>query len=229
MSFIVLEGLDGAGKSTQIKLIKELFAQRGESCEYLHFPRFTTPVYGDLIARFLRGELGSLNEVNPFLVALLFAGDRAEAATQIREWLDSGKNVLLDRYVYSNIGYQCAKFDEVAKQDELRDWILDVEFKEFGIPKPDVSIFLDVPFAFTAAKLSEQREGDDREYLKGKSDIHEDSLDLQKRVRDIYLRCAQNDNGLKIVNCGTEDGAMALPEDIFRRIESVLKQENIIP
>ena len=71
--FIVLEGLDGAGKSTQIRMLKELFARRGVACRYLHFPRFDAPVFGDLIARFLRGELGTVEAVDPYLVALLFA------------------------------------------------------------------------------------------------------------------------------------------------------------
>ena len=71
--FIVLEGLDGAGKSTQIRMLQELFARRGVACRYLHFPRFDAPVFGDLIARFLRGELGTVEAVDPYLVALLFA------------------------------------------------------------------------------------------------------------------------------------------------------------
>ena len=100
--FIVLEGLDGAGKSTQIRMLRQLLAERGVESEYVHFPRFDAPVYGELIARFLRGEFGGVNEVDPYLVALLFAGDRAAAGPQIRAWIAEGKAVVLDRYVYSN-------------------------------------------------------------------------------------------------------------------------------
>lgn len=175
MAFIVLEGLDGAGKSTQIEMLKDLLTAEGNECEFLHFPRFDSPVFGDMIARFLRGELGGVDEVNPYVVALLFAGDRGDAGAQIQQWLDEGKSVILDRYVYSNIGYQCAKLDSAEKREELRQWILSTEFEYFGIPCPDLSLFLDVPLSFIENKLAEQRDGDDRDYLKGQKDIYEQS------------------------------------------------------
>lgn len=214
----MLEGLDGAGKSTQITKLREMFRAKGVESEYLHFPRFDAPVYGELIARFLRGDLGSVESVNPYLVALLYAGDRADAATTIRQWLGEGKVVIVDRYVYSNIGYQCAKIADSTERNRLREWILHTEFEEFGIPKPNLSLFLDVPFAFTERKLSEVREGEDREYLQGGKDIHEASLDLQRRVREVYLESATMDDELKVVNCSTEEGGMASPEAIFERI-----------
>ena len=144
--YIVLEGIDGAGKSTQIAKLRDMFRAKGVESEYLHFPRFDAPVYGELIARFLRGDLGSVESVNPYLVALLYAGDRADAAKMIRGWLKEGKKVVIvDRYVYSNIGYQCAKLPRGEKRNALKDWILHTEFEEFQIPRPDLSLFLDVP------------------------------------------------------------------------------------
>ena len=116
--FVVLEGLDGAGKSTQVRRLRRFFEERGLGVEYLHFPRFDAPVYGELIARFLRGEFGAADEVDSYLVALLFAGDRAGAAAQIRAWLAGGRVVLLDRYVWSNVAYQCAKLR--GSDDERR-------------------------------------------------------------------------------------------------------------
>ena len=223
--FIVLEGVDGSGKSTQIANLRKMFAQKGVESEYLHFPRFDAPYYGDLIARFLRGELGGIEQVDPYIVALLYAGDRKDAATMIRQWLSEGKVVICDRYVYSNVGYQCAKLNNEAAREELRKWILGLEYEYNAIPKPDVSLFLDVPFAFTERKLlQEQREGDDRAYLNGQKDIHEQSMDLQRAVRQVYLDAAEYDENLHVVDCSTENDEMASPEDIFRRIEAVVSK-----
>lgn len=220
--FIVLEGLDGAGKSTQIGMLRKLFAERGVASEYVHFPRFDAPVYGELIARFLRGEFGGVDEVNPYLVALLYAGDRAEAAGMIRGWLREGKAVILDRYVWSNVGYQCAKLASGEERDRLARWILDLEFGHNALPRPDVSLFLDVPFSFTERKLSGIREGDDRDYLQGGRDIHEDALDLQRRVREVYLEAAASDPRLRVVDCSDAAGGMETPEGIFSKIRDAL-------
>ncbi|MBP3424029.1 MAG: dTMP kinase [Alistipes sp.] len=216
--FIVLEGLDGAGKSTQIKLLRELFASRGIESEYVHFPRFDSPVFGELIARFLRGELGSVESVDPYIVALLFAGDRADMAPQIRAWQAEGKVVIVDRYVYSNISYQCAKLATEEQRAKLKQWILDTEYGYYNIPRPDLSLFLDVPFSFTAKSLTEQRSGDDRAYLNGEKDIHESSLDLQQMVRNVYLEAAKSDDALQVINCSNAEGGMDTPQGIFARI-----------
>ena len=222
--FIVIEGLDGAGKSTQIMLMQEHFQQQGINCRFLHFPRFDSPVYGELIARFLRGEFGNANEVNPSLVALLYAGDRHNAANMINGWLNDGNAVLVDRYVYSNIAYQCAKLLDKSEQEKLCSWILDMEYNYFGIPRPDMSIFLDVPFSFVKNKLSETRDGDDRSYLQGKKDIHEADFDLQRRVRMIYLEQAVIDNSFKIVNCVDANETMLAPNAIFDRIKNLISE-----
>ena len=228
MKLFVVEGVDGSGKSTQIRLLNDYFSKKGYRCEYLHFPRTDAPFFGELIARFLRGEFGSLGEVNPWLVAMLYAGDRMDASELIRGWLNQGSIVILDRYTYSNIAYQCAKISDIHEQEKLMKWILDLEFSHFSIPKPDLNIFLDVPFTFTEKKLSVSRTGEDRRYLNGKGDIHEESLSFQKRVREIYLRVSQTDERLCMVKCSDEKGEMLLPEKIFDLIIEIISARNFL-
>lgn len=220
---IVVEGLDGAGKSTQVRLLKEYILSLGRHLEYLHFPRYDAPVYGDLIAKFLRGDFGEIDQVHPQLVALIYALDRKDAASAIRKWLGEGSVVLLDRYVYSNIAYQCSKIADIQKRDELREWIFNLEYNIYQIPRPDVNIFLDVPIDFVSNSLSSSRSADsDREYLEGAKDIHEESINFQIGVRELYLKQVELDSSFIRVDCSDSDGKMLEQNKIFARIKSNL-------
>ena len=221
---IVLEGLDGAGKSTQVKMLKEYLAGVRPPLEYIHFPRYDAPVYGALISRFLKGEFGALDAVHPQLVALLFAEDRHGAAPLIRSALERGATVLLDRYVCSNIAYQCAKCSDPEEAQALRRWILETEYGPFGLPKPDLNIFLDVPLGFVEHSLHTARAGADRAYLSGSQDIHEADISFQKRVRALYLEQASLDPSLVVVDCSDPEGRMLPPEAIFAKIKKTVDE-----
>ena len=218
---IVLEGLDGAGKSTQVRLFREYLGSVCSRLEYIHFPRYDAPVYGGLIGKYLRGGFGSLGSVHPQLVALLFAEDRRDAAAGIRQILREGGTVLLDRYVYSNIAYQCAKLPSDAEAEALREWINNTEYGQFGLPRPDLNLFLDVPIGFVENSLTAQRGGADRGYLHGQQDIHEADIAFQRRVRDMYRRQAALDPHFIAVDCSDGQGGMLPPERIFEKIKSV--------
>ena len=219
---VVLEGLDGAGKSTQVKKLRTYLESLYGSLEYVHFPRYDAPVYGDLISRFLRGDFGSNEAVHPQLVALLFAEDRHGAAPAMKEILANGGAILLDRYVYTNIAYQCAKLNDEQQAERLRDWIFNTEYGDFALPKPDLNIFLDVPISFVESKLKADRAGDDRYYLDGAQDIHEADIEFQKRVRAIYRRQCELDPKFIRIDCSDEYGMMLPPGAIFEKVKAVV-------
>ena len=221
---VVLEGLDGAGKSTQVKKLRNYLESLFGSIEYIHFPRYDAPVYGDLISRFLRGDFGGNEAVHPQLVALLFAEDRHGAAPEMKKILSEGGTVLLDRYVYSNIAYQCAKVRNEAEAENLRNWIFNTEYGNFELPKPDLNIFLDVPIAFVEQKLKNSRGGEDREYLEGAQDIHEADIEFQKRVRSIYRRQCELDPDFIRIDCSDEYGMMMSPGEIFAKVKAVVDE-----
>lgn len=219
---VVLEGLDGAGKSTQVKRLRSYLESIYGTLEYIHFPRYDAPVYGDLISRFLRGDFGSNENVHPQLVALLFAEDRHGAAPGMKASLTEGRCVLLDRYVYSNIAYQCAKLSDKEESETLREWIFNTEYGSFELPRPDLNIFLDVPIGFVEEKLNSTRGGDDREYLNGAQDIHEADIEFQKRVREIYRRQCELDPKFIRIDCSDEYGMMMPPGAIFAKVKEVV-------
>ncbi len=221
---IVLEGLDGSGKSTQVRMLRDYLEKKSPRLTYIHFPRYDAPVYGSLIGEFLRGGFGKIDEVHPKLVALLYAEDRHGAVPEIMDGLRDGGTVLLDRYVYSNLAYQCAKMPDSASAELLREWIINTEFGNFDEPRPDINIFLDVPVSFVEGSLSRSRRGSDRDYLEGKADIHEESIDFQRKVRAMYLRQAAVDRTLTVVECGDEKGEMLPPEAVFEKIKTLVDE-----
>jgi dTMP kinase len=221
---VVHEGLDGAGKSTQVKKLRTYLESVLGTLDYMHFPRYDAPVYGDLISRFLRGDFGNNESVHPQLVALLFAEDRHGAAPGMKKTLAEGGHVLLDRYVYSNIAYQCAKISDENEAEALRDWIFNTEYGNFALPVPDLNIFLDVPIEFVEEKLRNSRGGQDREYLEGAQDIHEADIEFQKRVRDIYRRQCTLDPKFIRIDCSDEYGMMLPPGDIFAKVKAVVDE-----
>ena len=190
---------------------------------YIHFPRYESPIYGELIGKFLRGRFGDINEVHPQLVALLYAEDRHRAAPEMWNTLNKGGIVLLDRYVYSNIAYQCAKIQDEKEREELRKWIFDTEYGDFNLPKPDLNIFLDVPIGFVEKKLIAGRSGDDREYLEGHNDIHEADIRFQERVRDVYRRQCELDPDFIRIDCSAQDGSMLPADEISAAVVAVVE------
>ncbi|TCL76361.1 dTMP kinase [Hydrogenispora ethanolica] len=222
---ITIEGLDGAGKSVQINLLKDYLRSKSIQFKYVHFPRIDSPVYGELIASFLRGELG---ELDPKLIALLYAGDRDNAKTMLLEWIKQGYLVILDRYVYSNIAFQCAKLRDELEKQNLKEWIQNLEYNYNKIPKPDLSLFLHVPFEFVENQLRKSRQGKDREYLNGKEDIHEVNLNLQKQVEKEYVKLTQENEDFLLIKCSNDMNEMLLPAHIHGKLIEVLQAKGVI-
>ena len=140
----------------------------------------------------------------------------------MKKVLEDGGTVLLDRYVYSNIAYQCAKLSDPEEAERLRDWIFNTEYGDFDLPKPDLNIFLDVPIGFVESKLKADRGGQDREYLGGAQDIHEADIEFQKRVRAIYQRQCELDPKFIRIDCSDEYGEMLPPGAIFAKVKEVV-------
>ncbi|MFO8236626.1 MAG: dTMP kinase [Bacteroidales bacterium] len=225
MTFLNIEGLDGSGKSTQIKLLIEYFQKKNIPYKYLHFPRTDSPIYGELIAKFLRGELGNMEEINPYLIALIYAGDRNDAKFLIQKWKDENYLVLIDRYVFSNIAFQCAKLENAEEIDKLSNWIKHLEYDYYKLPKPDISLFLDAPIEFIRSNLANKRTGEDRQYLEGKEDIHEKDINFQKKVRAIYLQEVNKENYFYSISCYDEMNQIMPPQVTMNKILKFIGME----
>jgi len=221
--FIAIEGLDGSGKSTQIDRLTRYLNENGIQTKFVHFPRLNDGFYGHLISRFLRGEFGDVGSVHPQLVAVLFAEDRKEFSSTLRDWLAKDYFVLMDRYVLSNIAFQCAKLKDQSEKTYLRDWINEFEYQHNQIPKPDFSIYLDVPFDFVKRSLEARRVKNERDYLKGKDDIHENDYALQQAVQQEYEALCQIDPTIRRIKCIDSSNNMRSIDVIHKEIVDMIK------
>lgn len=141
---IVIDGTDGSGKATQTALLVERLRQEGHQVETISFPRHGM-LSAKLVDLYLEGFFGRPVDVNPQFASAFYAQDRAEAAPQIREWLESGAIVIADRYVSANQGHQASKLRHWDTRDYFLNWLEELEYKKFGIPRPDLTVLLYVP------------------------------------------------------------------------------------
>ena len=220
--FIVIEGLDGCGKSIQTRLLIEHLEREGHKCKFIHFPILEQGVYGKLIAQFLRGELGRIENVHPQLVALMYACERKERADIINKWLDDGYTIIADRYVCSNVAYQCAKLSNSTQKAELRDWILHLEFNVNNLPYPDRVLFLDIPKMYIVNSMLNERVGADRNYLCGEKDIHEADGTFQSKVYDEYQKMISYIDDFVAIKCYDDNGIHSI-EKIHKLICAEVK------
>lgn len=214
---VVIEGSDGSGKSTQLELLKQYLQSNSVVFHSLKFPQYETSFFGKTIKAYLQGELGPLQSVNPYLVSIAYAMDRASAREKLNEWLENGL-VVLDRYATSNMAHQYSRLPEDQKEKFL-SWVQELEYEINNIPKEDIVIFLHVPYE-VSQKLVENAD-------RGGKDIHEQDTTFLKKSEEAYMYLAQKFPHWVTIEC-TENGQMRSREEIHKDIVEVLKTRSII-
>lgn len=142
---IVIEGMDGAGKATQAKMLIDRCLEEGLETATFDFPQYELSTFGEMVGAYLRGEFGEATELSPYLVSLLYAGDRFEAKSAIIRALENHRLIILNRYTTANSGFQRGKFPTLEERRLYQRWLVHVEHEIFGIPREDLVIYLDVP------------------------------------------------------------------------------------
>jgi dTMP kinase len=168
---IAIEGIDGSGKRTQVELLEKALAERGHSIYSTGFPQYDS-WFGKMVGKFLNGDLGSLDSVDPHFAALLYAGDRFEAKPQLEAALQTHHIVLADRYIGSNLAHQSARMP-VAARSGFMNWIEHLEYTIYGLPHETLILYLRVP-PQEAQKLVALKSA--RAYTTAKHDLQEASL-----------------------------------------------------
>ena len=207
--FIVLEGIDGSGKRTQLDLLAPALAARGMAVTQMSFPHYDG-FFGKLVARYLNGEFGSLVDVDPHFSALLYAGDRLEARTRIESALSAGQTVLADRYIGSNLAHQGARVPR-EKREEFLAWLQQLEYGIYALPAEDLVIYLRLPVAEAHRLVGEKAA---RGYTKRQRDLQEADLAHLEAAAEVYDDLAHQPNWIQIECLDAATRTLRTPEAI---------------
>lgn len=218
---IAIEGIDGSGKSVQFSLLKEALSARGLSVATREYPKYSS-FFGTQVGKLLSGADGvSAGEVDGKSMALWFALDRFE---DFKDYRDGEADVLLiNRFVLSNAVYQSIRDIDLGKPD-IVDWVFELEYEHFGLPRPDAILFFDV--ATEQAERNVDKKGF-RDYVGSGRDVYEASNGIQQRARAKYLECAARYAEISVINC-MENGVFLPPERISAEALKTLASRHIV-
>jgi dTMP kinase len=211
--FIAIEGIDGSGKRTQIDLLSRALDARGVPHVRYSFPRYESS-FGRLVARYLNGEFGRLDTVDPHFSALLYAGDRFEAKAELEGALAEGKTVLADRYIGSNLAHQGARV-AAQRREEFLSWLKRLEYGIYGLPAEDLVIYLRLP-AREAQRLVGLKAA--RQYTNLRRDLQEADLKHLEQAALVYDRVATQPNWVTIECFDEAAGELRPPEVVHRAV-----------
>ncbi len=221
---IAIEGIDGAGKRTQMELLTAAFRERGIAHVRLNFPRYNS-FFGSVVARYLNGEFGLLAEVDAHFSALLYAGDRFEARPELEAALAVGQFVLADRYIGSNLAHQGARVAPERRQEFL-NWLRKLEYEIYRLPAEDLVIYLRLP-AERAQALVERKPA--RGYTQLRRDLHEADLGHLRAAAEVYDRLAGEPNWVRVECFDVGKQAVRSPEEIHREVLGAVEQRVLNP
>lgn len=212
---IVIEGLDGSGKSTQLELLEKNLKSKGIDCKAVSFPNYDNPS-STLVKMYLGGEFGKKpDDVNAFAASVFYSVDRyASFKSDWGNYYTDGGTIVSGRYTTSNAVHQCSKLPENEWSDFL-DWLYDFEYNKIAIPKPDKVIFLDMPIEVSQKLLTKRYKGDDT-----KKDIHESDTEYLAKCRKAAVFTAKYSNW-EIIPCAEKGEARtieAIAEDVLNSV-----------
>lgn len=207
---IVFEGADGSGKTTQSKLLVNYLSKHKIPNAYISFPRYETK-WGKMVRKYLDGKFGDLD---PYQISTFYANDRKAASSQIKKWIDEGKVVVANRYVWSNAAHMGAKFKNKNEREKYLKWLEKLEYGENKIPKEDFVILLFAPTSIT------------KKWMDGRNlDIHERDLSYQGLVQYLYLGWTKK-NWVRL-DC-KKKGKILSKEEVHKDVLEELRKRKMI-
>lgn len=224
---IVIDGTDGSGKATQVKLLAQALMKEGYKIKIVDFPEYYKNFFGEFIGHCLSEQYYNFLNVHPKIASVLYAADRWESKDEMEGWLKKGYIVIANRYVSANQIHQGGKTKDVKRRNDFMKWLDKMEYEVFGIPRPDITLYLSLPISIVL-DLIKNRESSKmkRAYLKKGKDVHEadenflinsrkSALKLEKEVKNfIKIDCAKNNQILS---------REAIHEMIYEKVKKIIQ------
>jgi dTMP kinase len=215
---IVIDGGDNVGKATQADLLMRRLASEGVAVGKFDFPRYNQNTYGHLIRECLDGKRGDFMAIDPKITATLYAADRYESKKELMQWLEEGRVVICDRYVSANMLHQGAKIDDADTREEFLKWLDHVEHEIFGMPRADLTIYLNVPPEKSQKLL---------EYVVGigakTADVAESDRSHQQKVAACAAYLSTSRDKWETVECMNDD-ELRQREDIHAEVYDIVQK-----
>ncbi len=219
---IIIEGTDGSGKKTQTDLLYKNLKKHKIKTAFLDIPVYQS-FTGELVARYLRNDFG---RINAYLAATLFAVNRFQEKEKLLKWLKDGYVVVLNRYVTANLIHQSANLDR-AEREKFKKWIAKLEYEVFGMPEPDLVIFINMPVEI-AAEMIQRKSSKERKYVLGaKKDLLESDLLHQKESLREIIKTAKKMKVSKIIDAtikGELRSKADIANDIWKEVNNFIKK-----
>ena len=187
---IVIDGIDGSGKTTQTDLLVKKLKENGYQTVTLDFPQYQQ-FFGQMVGRFLKGDYGSIDQVDPHLASTLYAFDRWQSKQKLEKWLKSNKIIILNRYTTANLIHQAIKASP-QKREQFIKWVEKMEYDILGLPKPDLVIYLSLPAKLSYALITKRG---------NQKDIHEADINHLKTASAQGQKLTKTRRNWHLLNC----------------------------
>lgn len=216
---IVIEGTDCSGKETQSKLLKSYLEQNGIKVATFSYPQYNTPT-GKIIGGPLLGKpsicpswFDNYVEVDSKVASLYFAADRRASLPVLKDLINNNEIVIIDRYIYSNMGHQGSKIEDKEERLKMYKFLETLEFDLLELPRPDLVIFLYLPYSYGEEIKKNRAE---------KLDEAEKSQTHQIKSERTYLELTEL-YGFEKIDC-FKNGTVKTREEINKEVISHIKK-----
>jgi dTMP kinase len=221
---IVIDGIDGSGKSTQVDILFNRLKKEGFKVKKIDFPKYYDNFFGEFVGQCLSDKSYNWLNVHPKIASIVYACDRFESSGKMREWLEDGFMVIANRYVSSNQIHQGSKIKKPKDRADFMNWLDKMEHQTFKIPRPDVVFYLSLPINIVLNMLKERDKKEKRGYLKKKKDVHEENLDFLINSRKSAMKLLKEKKNFIRIDC-SQKGKILSREEIGEKIFNKLKNK----